>query len=325
MSRRGAIGLALVAFALACSQATAPDRPTATVGTSAAWVIEPPTLAIGETATIELGVITPPDRHVAPQAPPDPVAGVWVLRTETPVLEQQRERWVHRFRFQVRARNTGRFVWPEREIDVEGPDETTQVVAAARPFEVSELMPEMPTQRTFFSLRAPAPRREGASPWVPALAGAAATLALIGLVALVRRVRARTAPAATTRLEPPAWRQAQAALAAAYELAESDPVRAADMASAALRLHVSRRFATPALTDTTEELTSRPAPPSAEDRWERVTAVLRALDAVRFLPEAHSRPGADAVRSAVDEAAQLVARDVPRGYEPGAVGGAHAR
>ena len=300
-----ALGLgAALALAAACGGGSdAAGRPTAPAGLSGGIVIEPPLLEIGETARVEIAVVTPPEHRVAPLAPPEGLEGVWVLASETPRVERSAGRWVHRLGYQVRARATGHFAWPAQQVSVTAPDGSDATLdLEERPFEVAEVTPEYPEQEGFFSYRAPGPEERAGGSWLPALAGSLATLALLGLVALVRRVRGRNAAlaAAGGLLAPPAGRAAQAALAGAAELAREDAVRAGDMASAALRLYAARRFGLPALVSTTEELVRLvPASGLAARRWPELLPLLRTLDGVRFRrrerPEETARVLADAI------------------------------
>ena len=59
---RTAAGAAVLAFVLSgCSEPTATERPAAPVSLRATVVLEPPRLEIGETASVEVVVATPPD------------------------------------------------------------------------------------------------------------------------------------------------------------------------------------------------------------------------------------------------------------------------
>jgi hypothetical protein len=290
-------------------------RPQAPVGLHGGIVIEPAHLEIGETATVELALITPPGHRVAPVAPPDAVAGLWVLGAEPPTVEREAARWVHRLRFPVRTRATGRFVWPAQRIEVEAPDGSRSALELpARPFEITEVTAEFPEQRTFFSFRAPPAGEAGPGAWPAALGGALAALAGVALVALVRRARSRNEGLAQEAAEPPAFRQAQAALAMAGELVDDDVTRAADLASAALRLHLARRFGVRALSATTEELAALAPPGAAETHWPEWIDWLRRLDAARFPPGRDPEAVRSVVREAIARGRALVAEGLPRGW-----------
>ena len=289
------------------------SRPAAPVGLRATVVIEPPRMEIGETARVELVVVTPPGQQVAPVAPPDELQGVWVLATETPSVDRSASRWVHRMGYQIRAKATGRFAWPVQEVEVRAPDGTTvTAVTTERPFEIAEISAEYPGQLSFFSFRTLDPVDTDRGPWLPALGGALATLFGVALVALVRHSRRgdHASPAGSGAVAPSARRSSLAALAAARELTETDLLRAADMASSALRLYGAGRYALPMLTCTTEELAQKSPPVSLGDRWCEWLRVLRELDGVRFLPADH--PRAAAVEEVIDRARTLVSEGAPR-------------
>ncbi|MDJ0786366.1 MAG: hypothetical protein QNK05_06130 [Myxococcota bacterium] len=326
MTRRSLAGLAFAATLLACGGESR-EAPTAVVTPRAALVIEPPTLALGSTARVEIAVATPPDHRVAPIAPPDRVGGIWILEVLPPQIDQRRERWTHRFEYHIRTRATGRFVWPEVEVPVEDPEGRVEVLrVAARPFEVVPVLSEEMGPHRFLPLQSPGTRASGPPTWLAALGGAGVTLLGFAAAAWLRRKRP-SASAATASSLPPSWRQAQRTLAAARELAGEDPRRAADMASAALRLHLERRFGVAALTATTEELRRQSLPRSpglGEERWDRALSLLESLDGVRFLPPEERTATGPLIERTADACAALVAEDIPRGYAPAPGGGSPA-
>jgi hypothetical protein len=249
--------------------------------------MEPPRIGIGETAFVEVAVVTPPDHRVAPVPTPENLEGFWILGAEAPSVERHANRWVHRTRFQIRAHQTGSFTWPAERLEVEAPDGTRSTVEIAeRPLVVEEVSEEFPGRQTFFPLRTPQPPRRSQGALLPAAVGALFALAGVGLVMLVRRVRGGRADAASESApeDPTPWQRARTALADASATAPSDPHRAADMASGALRLYVSRRSRIPATTKTTQELEETEPPHALADRWPDLLGLLRALDEVRFLP-----------------------------------------
>jgi len=299
---RRAPGLLLALLALGCGageeprapEAAAPPAPAETArapepppaSLRASVVLEPPRIEIGDLFSVEVAVVTPPGHRVAPAQVPKAVPGLVIVDAERPSVDQEPGRWVHHQRFRARARSTGPFLWPALELGVEAPDGTRQsVVAPERPFEVVSLLEEQPERRSPFSFRSPRLADDSGGPWLPALLGSLFTLAALGLVALVRRVRSGgEAPAS---FAPEAEHAEVAAVLAALHAAEAeaDPVRAADLASEALRGWAAERFRAPLLRwATTEELAARPPPFLLTTRYAALLAALEALDAVRFPP-----------------------------------------
>jgi hypothetical protein len=267
--------------------AAAPRPPDSTL--RAAVVIEPPRIEIGDVFEVEVAVVTPPGHRVGPAQVPKAVPGLAIVDAALPAVDREPGRWVHRQRFRARARATGPFRWPALELEVEAPDGARQrVVAAERPFEVVSLLEEQPERRSPFSFRSP--RLEGppgAGPWLPALLGSLLTLAALGLLSLVRRVRAAAPAAAEPALPPGAADDDSAGLLAALHAAEAeaDAVRAADLASEALRAWAAERFLAPRLRSATSEELALLAPPFLlTTRWNALRDALGAFDALRFPP-----------------------------------------
>jgi len=308
-------GVALLCAGLvACSGAEPldPVEPTAPAGTRAALVFEPPRVAVGEVTRVEIAVTTPPGHRVRPPAPPDALDGVWVIGIEPPQLDKQPGRWVHRMQVRLRAREVGSFRWPASRVAVEAPDgQVREIELEERPFEVVSVFPEFPQQLTPFGLEAP-PTREDAG--VPALvagaAGAGLALAGVAAVALVRRRRAQTRRAGDPSRSalPPSWEEAQRALDSARAELDSDPVAAADRASAALRRYVTRRFGPDAVVRTTEELAAARPPRGARSRWPTFIELLQRLDAARFRGNAVERA---ALATLLDDVGGFVLDSIP--------------
>jgi hypothetical protein len=280
-----------------------PAQPSATV------VIEPPRIEIGDPFLVEIAVVTPPDHVVAPAPVPRATPGLWILDAERPSVDRQAGRWVHRQRFRARARATGAFTWPACEVAIEGPGGAKSVLQAPeRPFVVSSLLDEHPEQRSFFSYREP---RLGTAnergPWLPALVGALLALGGVGLFSWVRHARLAAAAARAGAAEPAGGDPATGALEALRRAGESaDPVRAADLACAAVRDWAAERSRMPGLrAATAEELAARPPPFLIATHYETLVAVVRELDALRFPPR---QPEAARVRQAIARARELVAR-----------------
>lgn len=317
--RRAALaGLAASALLVACGASETPDRPPAPVQVRATTVLEPGTLAIGETATVEVAVATPPDHHVRPPEPPEEVPGLWLLGAEALVVERAPQRWVHRARFEVRARETGRFAWPSLAVQVTDPEDATRTLEAPeRPFEVVAVLEEGSGERPSLAFREP-DLPGGGHPGLAALAGALLALAAVGLVLLVRRVRAAeprggtTGAAALPGLIGP-WRAARATLERAEAQALHDPARAADLGASALRVLIAHRLDPALLARTTEELAAREPPSTLEAAWEELLALLRAFDAERFAPAAPPGAQGEAVHALLERARALADRLGPRG------------
>jgi len=310
--RRGAL---LCALALACgapadppADAPAPPPPAAL---RASVVLEPPRIEIGDLFTVEVAVVTPPDHRVAPVQVPKAAPGLVIVDAELPSVDREPGRWVHRQRFRARARATGPLVWPELALGVETPaGERVTVTAAARPFEVVSLLAEHPERRSPFSFRAPSGAGEpGRGPWLPALLGSLFTLAALGLIALVRRVRSRPEPDASLAHEASDARAERLLAALRRAEGEADLVRAADVASEAFRAWAAERFRAPRLRRaTTEELAVSAAPYLLSLRYPAFLAVVQAFDALRFPPP---RAQADELRAALARARDFLSGGSP--------------
>jgi hypothetical protein len=306
-----ALGLALLAIGAEAARAE-PETSPPPAQLRATLVIEPPRIEVGDPFDVELAVVTPPDHVVLPAPVPKATPGLWILEAERPSVERQPGRWVHRQRFRARARATGSLVWPALDVEIEAPDGTKSVLRAPeRPFEVSSLLAEHPEQPSFFRYRTPELERSGArGVWLPALFGALFALAGVGLFAWVRHVRLASAAAARALAELPAPSGADGAALEALRHASAaadDPVRAADLASAALRAWAAERSRTPGLRAATlEELSARTAPFLFTTRYARFVELVRELDALRFPPPAPG--GAVRASETIDRACDFVAR-----------------
>jgi hypothetical protein len=276
-----------------------------------AVVIEPPHLTVGDVATVEITLVTPPRHSVRPVRPPREVAGFWLLDSESLPVTRSPSRWVHRTKMRARAREPGEFTWPALRVEVETPEqEVVEILLDARPLEVTSVGERFPRRTEPFPLRR-AHTSEGRAFLLPLAGGVALTIGAFVLLALARRLRRqhRRVPERTPR-EPratPGWRAAQATIETALETSGESPGRAADAASAALRHFFSHRFAVSARTLTTEELAGLKPPLGAEKHWPVLLEILEALDAVRFRS---GTQGAD-LRETLASASQLVAAAAP--------------
>lgn len=314
MTLRALSFTALLGLCAACG-GEAPPSP-APLSIRGGVVIEPPELTIGDTASVEIAVITPPDHRLEPPATPESAPGLWILAAEQLPSERDGGRWVHRARFLVRARETGELAWPAQTVWVAAPKgERIPVSLDERPLRVVPVSREFPDRVEPFSWRGPREPGRARDFLLPVALGAAAALAALALAALVRR--ARTAGRAdvgpeVAPLPESAAREAEASLRAAAARVDADPVAAADAASAALRLFVLRHTGTPAHVSTTEELHAVVPPFRLARRWSELLRLLTQLDAARFRAGALTTPaGREALRAELLTAERLVAEAAP--------------
>jgi hypothetical protein len=252
-------------------------------------VLEPAQIGVGQITTLELAVVTPPGFTLESYAPPPPPPGLWLLDAESPPVEKTDTRWIHRTRLRLRARETGKHAWPGGRIAVEAPDgKRLELPLPEHPIEVVSILPEYPDRMTPFDARAPpAARVESGPVWGPAVMGALAAFALVGLVALAKRRReaaVQEANAPAPPAGPPCWEQAREELAAARGRVEVEPFEAAHGLSLGLRRFVERRFGADATGRTGEELRAAEPPFAARSRWPALLALLGELDELRFRP-----------------------------------------
>jgi len=315
--RAAALGFAVLGgLAIACGAGDAAPRPAAPLSIRGGVVIEPPELTIGDTARVEIAVVTPPDHRLEPPATPEAAPGLWILAAELLPTEREAGRWVHRARFLVRARETGEFAWPAQTVWVEAPKgERISVSLAERPLRVVSVSREFPDRIEPFSWRGPREPGRARDFLLPAAFGAAAALAALALAALVRRARragreSEPGPVAAAPVSPA--REAEEALEAAAARIDDDPVAAADAASAALRLFVLRHTGAPAHVSTTEELRAMAPPFLLARRWPELLGLLASLDAARFRAGAlATASGREALRAELLSAEALVADTGP--------------
>jgi hypothetical protein len=284
---------AALALGVACGDEPAP--PAAPTAPRAKLVLEPAEVGIGGVARVELAVVTPPDHHARPFETPPEVPGFWLLDAEALPVEKYPERWLHRTRIRIRAREVGRFVWPEGSVAIESPDgELATLPVGALPLEVTSVRPELPDRLTPFGARSlPAPGA-GASRWGAGAGGAVLALAGVALVALARR-RLRRRPRTDPRPLPPSetpWVRAARELRGARASIAGDPIAAAHLVAIALRRYMAGRFGADAVARTTEELDATPPPFAATSRWPALLSILRGLDEFRFRPEGETEAGA---------------------------------
>lgn len=315
MSRIAALAVLLVCAG--CGEATSVGVATAT-RPGAAWVLEPPRLGVGQVAQLDRVVVTPPGFVPQPFAAPEALEGLWVLGAEVLPVEKRPERWIHRTRVRIRARATGEFVWPQRTLRVEGPDGAeSELSLPPLVIEVVSVLPEFPGRASPFGVRRPPAEPTGF--WGPALAGALTTLAAFGVVWLARARRRGVHPAED--VPPPAtaapWARAEAELERAATLGRRDPLAAAHALSPALRRYVDERFRADTLGRTCEELDATEPPFAMRSRWPAFAALVRELDAVRFLPEGSARSASsDALPDWLARARRFVEETIPPEQRP---------
>lgn len=307
---------ALVWLAVACGVADPPPPPVAPLSIRGGVVIEPPELSIGDTATVEIAVVTPPDHRLEPPATPESAPGLWILSAEQLPTEREAGHWVHRARFRVRARTTGEIAWPAQIVFVVAPNgERVPVSLAERPLRVVDVSREFPDRVEPFSWRGPREPGRARDFLLPAAFGAAAALAALALALFVRRARsAGRESAAAQAAEAPASpaREAEAALEAAAARIDEDPIAAADAASVALRLYVLRHTGAPAHVSTTEELRGMAPPFRLARRWPELLRLLAHLDSARFRAGAlATAAGREALRAELLAAEALVGDAAP--------------
>lgn len=326
MRRAGTIALA-VALLLGCwraPHATDGANGPAPVKPRGAVVLEPPRIEIGDTARLEVAVVTPPGWRAAPLPPVQPPEGLSLLYVGALHVDREPGRWIHRTTLRVRALRTGSVSWPAMQVTVTRPDaKEERVDIPARPIHVTALLPSSGPPGRFHSYRLPPPLRPR---WATLLLVAVGILAAAAGLAAARRLRAgRPAPAdrlANGAGAPPAdpTAQIQEAIEAAEAMAQREPGRAADLLSSAIRRSVAGRFGAPTLVATTEELAATRPPFALTTRWKPLVALLGRLDQLRFAaPDA--RGDARAVPEMIDEARALARALRPPTQPPRSVRG----
>jgi hypothetical protein len=283
--RRARVCAALLAAA-ALGAACGEPPPPAPVEPRAAWLLESPQLRVGDVATLERLVVTPPGFGVSPLAPGSPPAGFWLLDAEALPTEKQASRWLHRTQLRLRAREVGRFGWPATRVAIEAPGGAQrELELAGLALEVVSVLPEAADQLTPYGVQ-PLPVAPASSLLAAAAAGAGAALGALALLLLVvRRRRARSLAPAAPAARASAGDRALASLTQARAQLAGAPVQAADAIAATLRRFVEERFGVPALARTREELAALHAPLALATRWTGFVTLLGALDHARFAPE----------------------------------------
>jgi hypothetical protein len=297
----------IVCASIAAFDATGADRARVSAH------ISPHPIRIGEPASIEIAVVTAPNRRVLPLVTPDELQDVQIEVVEELPVETQPANWIHRMRIRFRPRDTGKLFWPRTELSVESPDGSIEeLILEPVPFEVTSILHLYPLQLAPFGARSAPPRRiDVVSHGSIALGIFMAAAALILLALLRRRIRGRPRPEPGTRKDE-SWTLALDELGRAA--ASDDPAAAANTTAAALREYMERRFGASVRARTTEELLRATPPFGATSRWPTFTALLLELDAARFSPRTGGRrhsPAPGRFTELVDRARIFVESSIP--------------
>lgn len=321
-TRRRCVAAALLALALlACEAEPVDEGPAPPLLPRAVVVVDPPRPGVGQVASVELRVVTPPGHRVRPMRWPRAVEGFWLLEAEVLPLEREGGRWLHRERLRVRPREAGTLVWPPLEVTLETPESDTRVLLTeAHPIEVDSALARLPDRSAPFPLRPPPPAVDGRHLVLAFAAGALFAWAAVAGVALVRRRRAR-ARALAPPPEPAAarprevWERALARLERAREGLPDEPARTAGEASLALRRYLEERFRLPATRRTTEELARAKPPFALARRWPILLELFRTYDDARFRPGSARNPAVErtVVTDALARSERFVRETVPAG------------
>jgi hypothetical protein len=306
------VALASLALCPACSIEDAAPEWAPPTSARATLVLEPPVLAVGEVARLDLAIVTPPGQVVRPPRGPASTGALAILERSPVETRREAARWVHTVTMRVRALEVGAFELAAGEVEVETPEGALESLPVPElSGEVVSVLPEHAAQGSPYAVRR-LPLRN--LPPVGALgaflAGAGLALASVAFVALLRR-RAR-APATSPEPEAPArpaFELAQAALARAREQAERDPRSALDAAARTLRRYADARFGADVAARTVEELSRAEAPFLLTTRWSTFLALLRELDGARF---PRTLDSAD-VGGLLDRALAFVVESTPAG------------
>ena len=303
--------LASCALALACG---APDdAPEWAPSTSAraTLVLEPPVLAVGEVARLDLAVVTPPDRIVQPPRGPASQGGLAILDRAALVTRRESARWVHTQTLRLRALEVGVFELDAGEVEIEALDgERERLVVPPLSVEVVSVFPEHAGQGSPYGVRRiPMRSLPGVSALGAFLAGAGLALAGVAFVALARR-RLRAADAFVPPPETPGLRaldEAKQALTEARAQADRNPRGALDVSAQALRRYADARFGADLSARTVDELSRAEPPFLLTTRWPAFLALLHELDGTRFPREVE----AEAVVRLIERSVAFVTESAP--------------
>ena len=226
---------------------------------------------------------------------------------------------MHRTRLRVRARASGRFVWPASALEIEAPDGSVSALArrgASRRggLDPPRLSGSLHAVRGAPASAASAAQRQRLGPGRGRRAGCAGRRGPAWRWRAGAEAAPSDAPAepGSAPAEPP-WDRAREDLAEARERAAGDPFAGAHATARALRRYLARRFGADAIGRTSEELAAATPPFGARSRWPAFVAILRGLDEFRFLPES-DRSVREALATRVGRAARR-GRGLRRGLD----------
>lgn len=320
--------LALVVVSMGCDESVDVASQTAPPPSLRATVsIEPAQLEIGEVATVELRVVTPPNHRVLPFDPPE-VPGVWLLESRALETERHAARWIHRTQLRLRPQDLGPVAWPDTSLAVENAEgQRVEILAPGRDLEVVSMFQGSPNRVNAYGyqLAEHAPRQHPVSGWLWAAGGALLGFGLAGLLGWSQAgwARQRPNPAAPDLDEADrgapelyTWMEQELEAAVTEVDAEGGSARvAANRAAHALRLFVARRFRTETTAKTTPELKATRPPLRVQSRWPYFLRILESLDDLRFRPTSDvvNRTNQDDVRAAIGDARRFVEDTARRG------------
>jgi hypothetical protein len=303
---RGAalLGLALLVGGFGCEE-NAERNVAAPTHARAMLLLEPASLGVGEVGVVEVAVVTPPDHPMRPFKPPPSIPGLWLLAVEPTRVERHPGRWIQRTRVRVRAREVGRFTWPEGQVEVEDPEGTVATLSLAPlDFEIASVLPEYPDRLAPFGVRG-LPEPNPVPAWLAGGAGAGLSLALVAVITLVLRRRRKTIDPQPPPREPP-WVTGRRDIERARTCLAHDPLEAADRGAVALRRYMARRFGADAVARTTQELAAATPPFGGRSQWPRFVSLLEDLDDLRFVPNESSDRARERCERLLDEIARFI-------------------
>jgi len=288
---------------------SAPSDPSATHAFGVSARVSTRTIRIGDRATLEIAIRTPPECGVSSFVSPAGLVDIEVDSVSPTRVEKTLPRWIHRTQIAFRPRKTGRLEWPAIAFTIDRPDGSEAIVSTEPVhFEVGSVLPRFSGRIEPFGARSAPPPANGSASALRALTVALGILAIaaasIPIARGVRRIRARR-PA--TPAEKP-WARALREL----ERAETqvDDFAAAETAAITLRRYMEQRFHAATRARTAEELANATPPFGATSRWPTFTELLLELDSVRF---SHGRT-ARAVRGApelVERVRRFIESSIP--------------